>query len=495
MSLCLYPHQEDALKVSRAGFAAGGRSQIFYAPTGAGKTEIAIAIMDAAAKKQKRCAMVLDRIVLVNQTSERLQKYGIDHGVLMSGHWRYRPYERIQICSAQTLERRGSSAGLDLLIVDEAHQTRAETAHFIKSNKSMKVLGLSATPLTKGLGAIYDHIVSPLTNSWLCENNWLVMPTIYCATEIDMSGAQKDNFGEWKSAEVESRGIKITGDIVAEWKAKTQQHFGGPVKSVVFVATVAQGAELSQKFSEAGFNFVAVSYKDTDEFKADVYKDFAKTDTCIHGLIAVDLLTKGFDVPDILCGVMARPFTKSISSVIQQVGRIMRPAPGKTKCILLDHAGNLTRHKDRILDIFENGIHELDDGAEKSKPEPTEKEKKDGKCPKCSALWIGSSDCCAACGYVRERRNEVQVVPGHLQEFHIAGANREAKQQLYSELLAVADARNYSAGWVGNKFRDEFGVWPKGLSDVRITPSRKTLNSIRAANVAYAKTLKQAATV
>jgi len=63
--------------------------------------------MKAVKEKGNKAAMILDRIVLCNQTSKRLEKYGIDHGVLQSGHWRYRPYENIQVCSAQTLEKRG----------------------------------------------------------------------------------------------------------------------------------------------------------------------------------------------------------------------------------------------------------------------------------------------------------------------------------------------------------------------------------------------------
>ena len=76
-------------------------------------------------------------------------------------------------------------------------------------------------------------------------------------------------------------------------------------------------------------------------------------------------------VSAIKCAVMARPFSKSVSSVIQQVGRIMRTAPGKESAVLIDHAGNFLRHGDQIMQIFEDGIHALDDGAEKPAKEKT----------------------------------------------------------------------------------------------------------------------------
>ena len=146
--LKLREYQVNTLDELRKGFAAGYKSQILYSPTGGGKTEMAIALLEATKKKGNKAAMVLDRIILCDQTSQRLQKYEIDHGVLQSGHWRYRPYESIQVCSAQTIEKRGSFPGLTLLIVDECHSTRKQTIDFIKANPEIKVIGLSATPCT-----------------------------------------------------------------------------------------------------------------------------------------------------------------------------------------------------------------------------------------------------------------------------------------------------------------------------------------------------------
>ena len=159
----LRPYQANILHSLRRGFAEGKRAQILYAPTGAGKTEMAIELLRATKVKGNKAAMLLDRIVLCDQTSKRLEKYSIDHGVMQAGHWRYRPYERIQVCSAQTLEKRGSFPGLNLLIVDECHQTRDQTVEFIKNNPEVKVIGLTATPFTKGLGKVYENVVSTIT--------------------------------------------------------------------------------------------------------------------------------------------------------------------------------------------------------------------------------------------------------------------------------------------------------------------------------------------
>ena len=56
-------YQNDTLDGLRRGFAAGYRSQMLYSPTGGGKTEMAIALLDATHKKGNRAAMILDRII------------------------------------------------------------------------------------------------------------------------------------------------------------------------------------------------------------------------------------------------------------------------------------------------------------------------------------------------------------------------------------------------------------------------------------------------
>jgi late competence protein required for DNA uptake (superfamily II DNA/RNA helicase) len=326
--LVLREYQNNAIEMLRQGFAAGHRSQLLYLGTGGGKTEIAIAMLEATKKKGNKAAMLLDRIILCEQTSQRLSNYHIEHGVMQSGHWRYRPYENIQVCSAQTLEKRGSFPGLNLLIVDECHAQRAQTIEFIKNNPEVKVIGLTATPFTKGLGKVYENVVSVVTTKQLVNQGNLVPLRVFIAKEIDMTDAKKVA-GEWSQSEATTRGMKITGDIVQEWIKKTHEVFGKPRKTIIFCSGVEHGADLSKKFAEQGYNFISISYRDDDEFKRDVIEDFAKPDTEIHGLIATDILTKGFDVPDVMIGVSARPFSKSLSSHIQQMGRVMRSSEGK----------------------------------------------------------------------------------------------------------------------------------------------------------------------
>ena len=148
-------------------------------------------------------------------------------------------------------------------------------------------------------------------------DKWLVPLNAYIATTIDMTGAETKFDGEWKEKEIENRSRKIVGDIVAEWVSKTHEHFGGPVKTICFSASVPHGEELCRAFSDRGHVFQQVSYLDgNDEKRRKIIDEFRKPDSSIHGLISCEALAKGFDVVDILCGIGARPIVTG-----KQIGR------------------------------------------------------------------------------------------------------------------------------------------------------------------------------
>ena len=445
-----------------------------------------MAIMQEAAKEGKKVAMVLDRIVLVEQTSIRLSKYQIPHGVMQSGHWRYRPYEPIQICSIQTLARR-KFPDIDLLIIDEAHVAYKSTIDFMKKNPHIKVVGLTATPFTKGLADIYTNVIGAQPMSNLVEDGWVVPMKVFIAKEIDMTGAKKVA-GEWSAADASDRGMKIVGNIVEEWTKKTYEIYGEPRKTIVFCAGVEHGRELVTQFAAAGYNFVSISYKEDDEFKRQTIEDFSKPDTLIHGLIATDILTRGFDVSDVHIGVSARPFSKSFSSHVQQIGRILRPYEGKEYGVWLDHSGNFLRFRNDWDELYHDGVTELKAGGEQTKKELTEREKKESKCPKCLALWTSKDNTCSSCGHVRQVFQSVSSIAGKLEELQETNRKLQiANTDFFAELQYYGRSKGYKEGWAAIKYKEKFGVYPNGLRVSPKPPSTKTLSWIKSRTIAYVK--------
>jgi len=484
--LQLRPHQQEVVDKLSEGFAHH-RCQILYAPTGFGKTEVAMAIMQEVARNYKKTAIVLDRVVLVEQTSLRLGKYNIDHGVIQRDHWRYRPDLPIQVCSAQTLEKREIVPDIDLLIIDECHVQRRGIVDLIKNNPQLKVIGLTATPFTNGLGNVYTNVVGALPTGELIDKGWLTPLKVFIAKEIDMTGAKKVA-GEWSADEVAERGMKITGDIVSEWIKKTHEIYDKPMKTIVFCSGVNHGRDLEEKFKQEGYNFVSISYKEDDEFKRTVIEDFGRPDTEINGLIATDILTRGFDVSDVCIGVSARPFSKSFSSHVQQLGRVMRPHEGKEFAVWLDHSGNYLRFRDDWDKLYDHGVDELKEGTEKARKEPTVKEKKEAMCPSCGGLWTSPTNICDECGFERQNPRDIINVPGELTELDVA--NRKLvidNQQFYSEILYYSRSKGYNDGWVAHKYKEKFGVWPRGLKQDPLPPSIATSKWIKSRLIAYAK--------
>jgi hypothetical protein len=483
----LREHQKVVVNKIFKGFEDGHKRQLLYAPTGFGKTEVAMHIMKEMSNQYVKTAMILDRIVLVEQTSQRLQKYHISHGVLQSGHWRYRPYERIQICSSQTLERRESFPEMDLLIIDECHIQRRAILDFIKENENLKVIGLTATPFTNGLGNLYTNVVGASSTSKLIENGWLCDLRVFIAKEIDMTGVTKVA-GEWSQDQVTERGMQITGDIVNEWIKVTHDIHGKPVKSIVFCAGVDHGRDLEDQFRSAGYNFVSISYKEEDDYKRSVIEEFSKPDSKIMGLIATDILTRGFDVTDVMIGVSARPFSKSFSSHVQQMGRVMRSHDGKKNAIWLDHSGNYLRFKDDWEELFNEGVTSLKEGKETTRKEPTIKEKEEAKCVKCNSLWIwGLSDTCGNCGHVKQRK-KIATVPGQLEEFNAIKLDLEKNKKFYQELMYYGKMRNYKEGWAAYKYKDRYDVFPprKWNNEPIVTPSKETEGWIKSQLIRFA---------
>lgn len=499
----LRPKQRESIAALKQGIIDGHTRQLLVGPTGFGKTTCAAHLLRLAYEKGSRSAFVVDRTSLVDQASATLDRYGIPHGVIQADHWRRMVTEPIQVCSAQTLERRGIGSDWKLMIVDEAHCVRRGLVEWMKKHSAVRVVGLTATPFTGGLADLYSGVVNVTTTNAEIEAGYLVPLKMYAATAVDMTGA-KVVAGEWAEKEIEERGTKIVGDVVSEWITQTQRHFGGPAKTIVFSATVAHGDELVRQFQAAGFNFVQISYKDgNDESRRAVIEEFRKPNSSIVGLISCEALTKGFDVPDVVVGVACRPYRKSFSSHIQQLGRVMRASPGKTFGLWLDHCGNALRFLEDQVALFEHGVQALDEGEldRKTRKEPSEREKSDMKCAACGFVLPGGARACPACGAERPRRQStIESVPGRMHaltmeaDFSGTPDYLRDRDSVWAQLTGMALDRKRgdieaASRWAAGQFKSLYGDWPRRKfdPDAGVPPSEKVRRKVMAGIIKWAK--------
>jgi superfamily II DNA or RNA helicase len=477
--------------------AGGYLRQMLYAPTGAGKTVLAVGLVKGARLKGKRVAFLCNRIQLVEQASKAFRKYGIDHGIIQGQNSR-REYEHVLICSIQTVAKRGIP-DVDFIIIDEAHGVAGSKEYrgIIETFAGKPVIGLSATPFAKGLGkqydklggALFERMVAAASIQELIADGWLVDCDIYAPGEPDMTGFKqvRNKFGELDFSDMDvgqaADKSELIGDIVSHWF----KHANG-TPTVVFASNIAHSKHVVEQFLAAGVKAEHIDcYDDTDE-RREALKRFESGETTIISNSA--LLAEGWDAPFCQTLILARP-TRSLIRYIQMAGRVLRPADGKTRALILDHSGTV-KHLGFPTDDLPL---ELDDGKPKKSTASKKKEKLPTACAKCS--YMKTAHTCPACGFAPEKQNTVHAADGELVKQERGDkkpkATQAEKQQFYSELLGLQSIRGYSDGRIANIFREKFGVWPNAMEKIACEPSKETKRYIQSRNIAYAKGMKNAA--
>ena len=481
--IILYPFQDESVEALRQNIRSGVKNQVLSAATGSGKTIIAAYLLRECDNKKRRAIFVADRINLIDQTSEVLDFYGIPHGVIQAQHYRWRPWERIQVASAATLERRQWPEDTSLIIVDECHAIRKQVVTRI-DKRDCVTIGLTATPFTKGLGKHYDAVVTVTTTNKLIADKFLAPFRIFAASEPDMTGA-KVVAGEWTDDAAAERAMPIIGDIVAEYL----KHGDGK-KFIAFGVNVAHCEEMQKQMLAAGINCALYTYRTGDDERAEMVREFRKPDSAICGLISVSALSKGFDVASVEVIIMARPLRSSLSEHIQILGRGLRSDPENPSkiCTVLDHAGNCVRFWSPMCDFFENGSEALDDGKHREKKKAEKRERKPMKCPKCFQVH-DPRPTCPFCGFLYPRESHVEHEAGELIALNGGAVMKTVdKRTLFSELKAVQIARGWTDGRTAHVFRDLTGVWPNAYRDVPpAEPSQETLNKVRWLTIRFIK--------
>lgn len=492
MSFELRAYQSDAEQNTRLALARGCKRVVMYLPTGGGKTLTATSIIQKAIAKGRKVVFLANRKQLIVQTSAVLTRYGIDHGILQAENT-CRTYERVLVASIDTVHVRGLPDDVGLLIIDECHGVAGSKKYreLLAKYNNVPAVGLTATPFAAGMGKRYDELQGPLfgdlvvgaTIKNLIADGYLVDCDIYAPSEPDLKGVRSskgiDGVLDYNQRDLEEAADlpDLIGDILTHWKK-----LANGKQTVVFASSIAHSKHICETFNARGIKAEHIDYFDDDETRSAILERFARGETTVLSNVA--LLSEGWDCPSTEVMILARP-TKSLIRFIQMVGRVLRPAPGKERALLLDHSGSTARLGHPCDDL----PLELDDGKPKKSGQGKERtEPLPKKCPSCSYMKPAKVHVCPQCGFTPERQSEVVVGAGELVKLErkkpIA---KGAKQHVYSQLLFIERQRNYRGGWCANQYRSIFGVWPRGLNEVAATPSQEVLNKVRANQIAYAK--------
>ena len=482
----LRPHQAQAIAELRQAIGTGSRRPMLQAPTGAGKTTLAAAIIDLARAKGNRVIFTVPAISLVDQTVREFYAEGIrDVGVIQADHPMTDASKPVQVASVQSLARR-KVPDAQLVIVDEAHRDYEFVRSWMAKPEWADVpfIGLSATPWTRGLGKSYDRLIVAATTQQLIDQGYLSRFKVFAPSHPDLSGVRTvaGDYHEGDLAEAMLAG-SLVADVVTTWLAHGENR-----PTLVFAVDRLHAKTLQKQFEEAG---VRAGYVDahTSLLERDaVRKQFQSGE--LRVVCNVGVLTTGVDW-DVRCIVLARP-TKSEILYTQIIGRGLRNADGKDHCLILDHS-DTTLRLGFVTDIHHE---ELDDGQGGKKFTKRDFEPKPKECPKCHYVRAPKVSSCPACGYVPERSTDVETVEGELVE--LAEARRLNRSDEWTDkvifmrqLTAYAIERGYKKGWAAMKYKEKYGVWPNDPRVKHVKPAAGVSKEVRAwitsRNIRYAK--------
>lgn len=437
----LRDYQERALETVAN---AAARRIVLVAPTGSGKTVIAAELIRRLKQTRVRVLWLAHRVELLRQARASIAAAGFnasDVGI-SSGVEKRNVAKPIVVASVMTAEgvlAFSESSPPWLIVVDEAHRVEAATYRRILARfQSARVLGLTATPWRldgQGLKNSFDQLIIAAQPHELEIAGHLATPRTF---GIEASRArelvrgvrsQRGDYDPVTIGKTMMRGV-LMGETVSECARLAPNQ-----RTIVFAATREHGRALTATFVQSGRSARYLDGdtppKERDEIVAELRSNIGQV------VVNVDVLSEGVDIPAVECIVLARP-TRSLTRYLQQVGRGARPRAGANTFIVLDHAGNWTRHG--VPDDVREWT--LEGRAKGASSAPTSRH-----CQACGAIVSLSLELCPGCGAALEKvsANPKLTIDVELEEIR----RREAwAMGVRERIRQLAIARRFEESWV-----------------------------------------------
>ena len=435
----------------RRAYSAGASRVCYCLPTGGGKTVVFSFIVASATQRGRRVLILGHRQEICEQISSALTDMGVSHGIIAPGYpatiW------PVQVASVATFARRldPSTLPFDLIVIDECHHaTAASWRTILAAYPEVKVLGVTATPTRldgQGLGDIFDQMIIGPDVATLTDGGYLVPATFFTPLRLPNLAQIRSRAGDYA---LDALSAKMSERSLIERAVKDYLQRCPGVPAVAFGVDRQHSEKIAQAFREAG---VRASHVDGETLRDERKRMIAALGTGgLDVLSNCGLVSEGLDIPAIVAAILLRP-TQSLALCRQQVGRTLRPSPGKTRAIILDHAGNCLRH----------GLPDTPQawtlGATKSKI----KERHDlRRCEACGAV-TRPAPFCSNCGAPPK-----PATPGSLELWleltATPGLAGELRKMTYSEIVAWSNTperariaemvRGFKRGWAWHRARE-----------------------------------------
>ena len=346
----LEPFQERLLELVEVSRTQGHHRNLLVSATGTGKTVMAAVDYDRLRDRLPRARLlfVAHREEILDQSRRTFRQVLADHtfGEKWVSGARPMAFDHV-FASVQSLAA-GHSEHLaadhfDVVVVDEFHHAAAPSYRFIMEElRPRELLGLTATPeRSDGLPILHwfgDRISAEL-RLWDAIEQHRLVPFAYYGIHdgvdlTDVPWRRRRGYDEAALTEVYTSD-KAWARFVLRQLDRHVDNLSA-IRCLGFCVSVAHARYMADRFREFGLTAVAVSGQTSDAERRSALRDLR--DGKVQVVFSVDLFNEGVDVPTVDTVLMLRP-TESATLFLQQLGRGLRTARGKTICTVLDFVG------------------------------------------------------------------------------------------------------------------------------------------------------------
>ncbi len=291
------------------------------AATGAGKTIIASALIHHwTTRQQGKCLFLADTDELIDQSVKKLYKSANIIADVEKAADKASLHHNVIVASIQSISKPARLARFqpdhfDYVVADEAHLSMAPDwqrtlNHF--HGGGARILGVTATPERgdkKSLMKFYEHVAADVPMSELIKARHLSPITVETVPlEIRIQSKITDGDNDEVAAELEAYYQAIIDAI--------EKHAPDRKKFLIFHPSVAASRRFTDLLVTRGHAAKHVDGSSPD--RAEIIEGFQRSE--FRFLNNCQMLTKGFDCPDIDCVIILRP-TRGRTPYIQMAGR------------------------------------------------------------------------------------------------------------------------------------------------------------------------------
>lgn len=466
--LVLRPYQDSAKSAVYTHLRTRDDNACVVIPTAGGKTPVIASICKDAVGLWGGRVLVLAHVKeLLEQAADKLRCVcpEIRFGVYSASLNRRDTRNSVIIAGIQSVYRRACELdAFDLVIIDEAHLIPPEGEGMYRQfladartvNPNVRIVGFTATPFRLKTGPICtpDGFLNEVcfevgVRELICDGYLCPLVTKAGKSKADTNGISVRG-GEFAGDELEC--LMDQDELVVRSTAEIIEQTRDRRACLIFASGVQHGAHIARVMSENhGAECGFVTGETPVPMRDLTLQRFRGGD--LHYLVNVNVLTTGFDAPNIDCVALLRP-TLSPGLYYQMVGRGFRLHPDKQNCLVLDFGGNVLRH---------GPVDELRSAKRRSRAggETPAKE-----CPACQSVIAAGYARCPYCSFMfpppERRRHDAQASDAAVLSKEVTTTEYTVNETYYSvhtkRKAGADDPRtmrvDYKVGW--NRYKCEF---------------------------------------